>query len=109
MTAVTDRTDRIETVEIPPLCLEGTLGMPASPTGVVLFAHGSGSSRPIVGGRDIEVLALNRTAQRSLRGESVLKIVPRATHLFEEPGTLDAVVELARDWFLAHMIAPARR
>ncbi len=221
MTAKADRADRIETVEIPPLRLEGALGIPASPAGLVLFAHGSGSSRHsprnnhvaaalrrdglatllfdllaeaeandranvfnidllanrllaatawaryrkptrslpigyfgastgaaaalvaaarlgdgiaaivsrggrpdlagdalvrvvaptllIVGGRDTEVLARNRAAQRSLRGENSLRIVLHATHLFEEPGALDAVVELARDWFLAHMVAPARR
>lgn len=59
----------------------------------------------IVGGRDTEVLALNRLAQRSLRSENALEIVPQATHLFEENGTLEAVTALARDWFLGHMAA----
>ncbi|MDE2230280.1 MAG: dienelactone hydrolase family protein [Alphaproteobacteria bacterium] len=222
MTASTDGRERIETVEIPPLRLEGALGIPASrPVGLVLFAHGSGSSRHsprnnyvasalrreglatvlfdllteaeaddranvfdiglladrllaatvwartfektrslpigyfgastgaaaaltaaarlghkigavvsrggrpdlagealtrveaptllIVGGHDTEVLALNRAALRALRCESTIEIVPRATHLFEEPGALDVVVGLALEWFLAHLAAPKRR
>jgi putative phosphoribosyl transferase len=56
----------------------------------------------IVGGDDIEVLALNRAALAELRCEKKLVVVPGATHLFEEPGTLEAVVEHARGWFLAH-------
>ena len=56
----------------------------------------------IVGGDDVEVLALNRTALAKLHCEKQLVIVPGATHLFEEPGTLEAVVEHARAWFLAH-------
>jgi putative phosphoribosyl transferase len=57
----------------------------------------------IVGGEDIEVLALNRQAQRQLHCEHRLEVVPGATHLFEEPGTLERVVELARDWFMVHL------
>lgn len=60
----------------------------------------------IVGGDDPEVIELNRAAQRTLRCESRLAIVPGASHLFEEPGTLEAVVALARDWFLDHFPAP---
>src|SRR5271169_1284068 len=56
----------------------------------------------IVGGDDVEVLALNRAALAELRCEKELVIVPGATHLFEEPGTLEAVVEHARDWFSDH-------
>jgi hypothetical protein len=56
----------------------------------------------IVGGDDVEVLALNRAALAKLRSEKQLVIVPGATHLFEEPGTLEAVVEHARGWFLKH-------
>jgi putative phosphoribosyl transferase len=55
----------------------------------------------IVGGRDEVVLELNRTAQSDLRCKSQLSVVPGATHLFEEPGTLEEVAALARDWFLA--------
>jgi putative phosphoribosyl transferase len=60
----------------------------------------------IVGGHDDVVLDLNRQAQAQLRCENRLAIVPGATHLFEEPGTLKAAAELARDWFVAHL-APA--
>jgi putative phosphoribosyl transferase len=58
----------------------------------------------IVGGDDVEVLALNRAALAKLRCEKQLVIVPGATHLFEESGTLEAVVEHARGWFLQHFI-----
>ncbi len=54
----------------------------------------------IVGEKDVDVLAMNRQAQRELRCESKLEIVPGATHLFEEPGTLDKVASLAAGWFL---------
>jgi pimeloyl-ACP methyl ester carboxylesterase len=57
----------------------------------------------IVGGRDTEVLMLNREAQRLLAGESRLEIVPEAGHLFEEPGALERVAELTRDWFERHL------
>ncbi|MFJ3823742.1 phosphoribosyltransferase family protein [Streptomyces nodosus] len=60
----------------------------------------------IVGGADPVVLDLNRQAQARLRCESRLAVVPGATHLFEEPGALRTVAELARDWFTDHM-APA--
>ena len=53
----------------------------------------------IVGGRDEQVLALNRSAARQLRCEHRIAVVPGATHLFEEPGTLQQAAELARDWF----------
>lgn len=61
----------------------------------------------IVGGRDTTVLGLNQQAQRELRCENRLDIVPGATHLFEEPGALAAVADLARDWFLEHLVAHA--
>jgi putative phosphoribosyl transferase len=57
----------------------------------------------IVGGRDPEVIELNRQAQALLAGESRLEIVPGATHLFEESGTLERVADLARAWFLRHL------
>jgi putative phosphoribosyl transferase len=57
----------------------------------------------IVGGWDTEVLALNREAFAQLHCEKRLEVVPGATHLFEEPGTLDAVVALARGWFTTHL------
>ncbi|MET9393623.1 phosphoribosyltransferase family protein [Streptomyces sp. NPDC006624] len=58
----------------------------------------------IVGGHDHLVLDLNREAQARLRCENRLVEVPHATHLFEEPGTLEKVTELARDWFTDHMV-----
>ncbi|MFI0811741.1 phosphoribosyltransferase family protein [Streptomyces echinatus] len=60
----------------------------------------------VVGGADAPVIELNRDAQARLRCENRLEVVPGATHLFEEPGTLERVTELARDWFTDHM-APA--
>lgn len=54
----------------------------------------------IVGGYDDVVIELNEGALAELRCEKRLEIVPRATHLFEEPGTLDAVIELATAWFV---------
>ncbi len=60
----------------------------------------------IVGGRDEAVLELNRRAQAALRCQNELVVVPGATHLFEEPGALDAVAGLARDWFLANLVPP---
>jgi dienelactone hydrolase len=57
----------------------------------------------IVGGDDVGVIELNREALRQLPGEARLEIVPGASHLFEEPGTLERVAELARDWFLLHL------
>jgi putative phosphoribosyl transferase len=60
----------------------------------------------IVGGLDLEVIALNRTARSHMSCPTRLEIVPGATHLFEEPGTLAAAAGLARDWFTAHMSRP---
>ena len=57
----------------------------------------------IAGGRDEVVLDLNRRAQAELRCENDLAVVPGATHLFQEPGTLDAAAGLARDWFISHL------
>lgn len=57
----------------------------------------------IVGGFDYEVLELNRQALRQLRCKARLEIIPGATHLFEEPGTLEQVVTSAGSWFLAHV------
>jgi putative phosphoribosyl transferase len=54
----------------------------------------------IVGGRDDVVIDLNETAMAELKCEKRLDIVPGATHLFEEPGTLDTVISLATAWFV---------
>jgi putative phosphoribosyl transferase len=57
----------------------------------------------IVGGRDLAVLDLNRIAMARMQAVTRLEIVPGATHLFEEPGTLETVAHLARDWFLRYL------
>jgi pimeloyl-ACP methyl ester carboxylesterase len=57
----------------------------------------------IVGERDEVVIRLNEQAYARLRGPKQLVIVPRATHLFEEPGALAHVAELARDWFVRYL------
>jgi dienelactone hydrolase len=57
----------------------------------------------IVGGKDDIVIELNEQARDKMRCEVKLEIVPGATHLFEEPGALERVAELASDWFLLHL------
>ena len=57
----------------------------------------------IVGGEDRAVLDLNRAVLGKLPAGSSLEVVPRATHLFEEPGALEKVVRLAGDWFQRHL------
>jgi putative phosphoribosyl transferase len=61
----------------------------------------------IVGGQDVDVLALNREALRRLAGPKRLEVVPGASHLFEEPGTLEGVASLAASWFERHLCAAA--
>ncbi|MFC9944437.1 phosphoribosyltransferase family protein [Streptomyces pratensis] len=61
----------------------------------------------VVGGDDTTVIDLNRQAQAALRCENRLEIVPGASHLFEEPGALDQVADLAQDWFTAHLLQDA--
>ena len=57
----------------------------------------------IVGGNDDVVIELNRQAYRELRAEKELKVIPGATHLFEEPGTLEQVANAAAHWFQRHL------
>jgi len=57
----------------------------------------------IVGENDQVVIRLNEEARAAMGAEVRLEIVPGATHLFEEPGALERVADLARDWFLAHV------
>ncbi|HYE40325.1 MAG TPA: alpha/beta family hydrolase [Ramlibacter sp.] len=59
----------------------------------------------IVGGADTAVLSLNEDALQQLRGVKEMAIVPGATHLFEEPGALERVAELAAGWFQRHLQA----
>jgi putative phosphoribosyl transferase len=62
----------------------------------------------IVGGYDDVVIDLNRQAYAHLRGTKDLVIVPGASHLFEEPGTLEAAAQHAAAWFARHLAPPAR-
>jgi putative phosphoribosyl transferase len=113
--------------------LEGDLTVPPGAEALVLFAHGSGSSRHSPRNRAvaaqlndarlatllIDLLTeeeeqaeretrhlrfdVNRDAQRRMRVEAQVEIVPGASHLFEEPGALEAVSRLAARWFQAHL------
>jgi pimeloyl-ACP methyl ester carboxylesterase len=62
----------------------------------------------IVGGNDDIVIELNEMARDRMRCEVKLEIVPGATHLFGEPGTLEKVAKLAGDWFVHHLGASRR-
>jgi pimeloyl-ACP methyl ester carboxylesterase len=57
----------------------------------------------IVGGNDEAVIPLNEEAYARLSCEKALRIVPGASHLFEEPGTLELVAQMASDWFVSHL------
>lgn len=59
----------------------------------------------IVGSKDTQVIELNRLAFSILKGEKRIEIIPGATHLFEEPGTLEKVAELASEWFTRYLSA----
>src|SRR5438067_11560780 len=61
----------------------------------------------IVGGDDVQVIELNRQAMAVLQAETELQIIPGATHLFEEPGALEQVAALARQWFQRHLTTTA--
>lgn len=63
----------------------------------------------IVGGNDPVVIGMNEAAKEQMSAEVELVIVPGATHLFEEPGTLEEVARLARDWFIQHLAPGAVR
>jgi hypothetical protein len=112
------------TVHAGEVALEGALSIPERAEGVVLFAHGSGSSRFSPRNRLVATLLnqgglgtllldlltaeeheidMNRRAAAQLACEHRLEIVPGATHLFEEPGKLEEVARLARMWFRQHL------
>ena len=57
----------------------------------------------LVGSKDTQVIELNRMAYSLLRGEKRMEIIPGASHLFEEPGTLEKVAELAGEWFTRYL------
>ncbi len=71
--------------------------------GQVALARVKAPTLLIVGGRDEGVIELNESAFLHLNCKKRIDIVPGATHLFEEPGTLEAVAKLARDWFSQHL------
>ncbi len=73
------------------------------------LAHVRAPTLLIVGANDPEVLRLNERAYARLTCKKQLSIVPRATHLFEEEGTLEQVSALARDWFRLFLTAEAER
>lgn len=58
----------------------------------------------VVGGEDRSVISLNESAYEKLICPKEMVVVPGATHLFEEPGALEKVAELARDWFLKYFV-----
>ncbi|MEO8680350.1 MAG: dienelactone hydrolase family protein, partial [Vicinamibacterales bacterium] len=64
--------------------------------------HVSAPTLLIVGGKDTDVIELNRSAMARMRCASSLQIVPGATHLFEEPGALEIVAASAARWFQEH-------
>ena len=95
--------------------LDGYLGVPLSPLDGVVFAHGgrpdlakaylpsvTATTLLIVGGEDEPVIEMNRAAYRLFSCPKRLVIVPGASHLFEEPGTLEQVAEHALVWFQQH-------
>jgi putative phosphoribosyl transferase len=57
----------------------------------------------IVGGEDRDVITLNQQAYTRLRCEKTLRIIPGASHLFEEPGALENVAETASEWFVQYL------
>jgi dienelactone hydrolase len=67
------------------------------------LAHVRAPTLLIVGSLDYEVIRLNQDALSRMRGENQLEIVEGATHLFEEPGALEQVARLARDWLRRHL------
>ena len=58
----------------------------------------------IVGGDDVPVIGMNSVAYDQMQCERRMEIVPGASHLFEEPGTLERVAELAREWFVRYLV-----
>ena len=63
----------------------------------------------IVGGNDAAVITMNRDAMADMHAERKLEIVPGASHLFEEPGALEMVAQMARDWFQRYLVREGQR
>lgn len=81
----------------------------SSGSAAALAAAASAAKLLIVGGDDWNVLELNDEAASLLRCPHELAVVPHAGHLFEEPGALERVTELAADWFTTHLAHAAGR
>ena len=75
--------------------------------GAIALQNVHAPTQLIVGAEDHDVIELNRSAYDILRCEKCIELVPRATHLFEEPGTLARAALLARQWFERHLCADA--
>ena len=73
--------------------------------GAISLARVKAPTLLVVGGDDTEVLALNETAYAQLKCPKALFVVPGATHLFEEPGTLEVAASHAAEWFTRHLVA----
>ena len=72
------------------------------------LAHVVAPTLLLVGSRDEDVIELNQQALALLRCPKELVIIPGATHLFPEPGTLEEVARLAQQWFLRHLAPDSR-
>ena len=81
-------------------------GRPDLADGALEFVHAP--TLLIVGELDDVVIKLNEQALARLRAPKAIEIVPGATHLFPEPGTLDVVIELAARWFNTHLVSSGR-
>ena len=90
-------------VQAPTLLLVGGLDYEVIQLNRQAMAQMRAPTLLIVGGDDDVVITLNRAALAQLRCHAELSIVPGATHLFEEPGALEQVADLSRDWFIGHL------
>src|SRR5438477_309033 len=94
-------------LNVGPVTLGGNLALPPEAKGIVLFAHGSGSGRHSPRNRFV-ASHLNESALRRLGSRTKeLKIIPGASHLFEEPGKLEEVAHYAAEWFGRYLTGAA--
>lgn len=71
---------------------------------IPFLPHVTAATLLLVGGNDYGVIELNQEAYKHLVGTKKLELIPEATHLFEEPGTLELVVDKATTWFLKYLV-----
>ncbi|WP_207229931.1 hypothetical protein [Krasilnikovia cinnamomea] len=76
------------------------------PLGLFGASTGAAAALLIVGERDTQVCELNEQARNTMLVSAELRVIPTATHLFEEPGTLQQVAEQAGRWFADYLTAP---